>query len=73
MFIAAQLLPGLVFLGMILMPFLGRWKLGHRFNILFLFTLLAGIVGLTADSLYEDFNGKTEKSQHFMDDLAHGA
>ena len=34
---------GLLFL----MPFIGRWKQGHRFNLIFLYILLGGFVYLT--------------------------
>jgi ubiquinol-cytochrome c reductase cytochrome b subunit len=37
-----------------LMPLIGRWKAGHAFNVLFLFVLMAGVVGLTGLAMYED-------------------
>lgn len=52
--IGAHILPGLVMFVIFLMPFLGKWKLGHRFNIGFLFALIAGVVALTALALQED-------------------
>jgi ubiquinol-cytochrome c reductase cytochrome b subunit len=70
MFIAAQLIPGLVLAVLVLMPFIGRWQLGRRFNVLFVFAVLAGIVSLSAISFYEDYNGKTDKSLHHLQDLA---
>jgi len=70
MLLAAQVIPGLVLLVLAVMPLVGRWRLGHRFNVLFLFGVLAGIVSLTAVSYYEDYNGQTDKSQHFLRDLA---
>lgn len=69
MFIAAQLIPGLLLGIMVMMPFIGRWQLGRRFNIAFVVAVLAGIVGLTYISYNEDYNGDTEKSQHFLADL----
>ena len=36
------IIPGLVFLLLMLMPMLGRWRIGHWFN---LFVLLAGLAG----------------------------
>ncbi len=36
------------------MPFIGRWRLGHRFNLGFLWAMLAGIVLLTHLALDED-------------------
>lgn len=52
--LGAFVIPGLVFAVIALMPFIGRWKLGHRFNVLFLFTLLAGAGALTVAVLKED-------------------
>ena len=40
---------------MFLMPILGRWQLGHRFNVAFTFALLAGIGLLTAMATNEDY------------------
>jgi len=37
------------------MPILGRWQLGHRFNVAFTFALLAGIGLLTAMATNEDY------------------
>ncbi len=70
MFIAAQLIPGVLLAVLVLMPFIGRWQLGRRFNVLFVLAVLAGIISLSAISFYEDYNGKTEKSQHHLADLA---
>src|SRR5260221_7904462 len=53
-FFGAIIIPGLVMAFMFLMPILGRWKLGHRFNILFTLLLLAGIGWLTAAAYIED-------------------
>src|SRR5205085_1646352 len=45
--LGAVLIPAAV-LGLIaLMPFIGKWRLGHRFNVGFLFCLGAGVVWLT--------------------------
>lgn len=52
--IGALVIPGLIFLVLILMPFIGRWKLGHRFNILFTFVLLVGAGWLTWEAIDED-------------------
>jgi ubiquinol-cytochrome c reductase cytochrome b subunit len=53
-FVGAILVPGLVFGVLAVMPFLGHWRLGHRFNIAFLFILLLGAVGLTFRSIQGD-------------------
>ncbi len=45
--LGAMVIPGL-FMGLIFaMPFIGKWKLGHRFNILLLVSLLCGAGLLT--------------------------
>jgi ubiquinol-cytochrome c reductase cytochrome b subunit len=45
--IGAMILPTLILFLVFLMPFFGRWKLGHRFNLGFLGALLAGVALLT--------------------------
>jgi ubiquinol-cytochrome c reductase cytochrome b subunit len=55
----AIVIPGLVLGVMFLMPFLGRWKLGHRFNLCFLSSLLAGAGLLTWQALREDAHNPT--------------
>src|SRR5204863_9881175 len=37
-----------------LMPLIGRWKLGHRFNVAFIFGILIGIGVLTLLAVNED-------------------
>ena len=62
----AIIIPGFVFALMCAMPFVGNWKLGHRFNVCFLIVLMVGAAGLKGAALYEDFNGNTEKSQEHI-------
>src|SRR5437016_2565951 len=45
--IGAIIIPSLAMLVIFLMPFIGKWKLGHRFNVGFLFAILAGAGFLT--------------------------
>ena len=67
-------LMGIVFL----MPFIGRSKIGHYFNRLFLVTLLAGIGWLTWITIAEDNHNKShqaklafaERDAHRVVDLA---
>ena len=54
-FFGAIVVPGLVMGVMFLMPILGRWQLGHRFNIAFTLAILAGIGLLTAMAMNEDY------------------
>jgi ubiquinol-cytochrome c reductase cytochrome b subunit len=64
--VGAVLVPGLVLLSLFLMPFVGRWELGHRFNIVWTFALLFGAGALTAIAWYDDHNGQTPESQHYL-------
>lgn len=50
----AQIVPGLIMGIIALMPFIGHWKLGHRFNIALTVALLAGAGYLTTIALMED-------------------
>jgi ubiquinol-cytochrome c reductase cytochrome b subunit len=43
----AIVLPGLLLLVLAALPFFGKWKLGHRFNLGFLWAMLAGVALLT--------------------------
>jgi ubiquinol-cytochrome c reductase cytochrome b subunit len=54
--IGAVVIPGLVMLILFLMPIVGRWKLGHRFNIVFFLALMFGIAILTGRAVLEDRN-----------------
>ncbi|MGE3315047.1 MAG: cytochrome b N-terminal domain-containing protein [Planctomycetaceae bacterium] len=66
----AIVIPGAIFGFMFLMPFIGRWKLGHRFNIGYTFCLIAGAVALTVIAIQEDQNNPdyqhavTEAEEH---------
>jgi ubiquinol-cytochrome c reductase cytochrome b subunit len=50
----AFVIPGLVMLAIFLMPFIGRWRLGHVFNLVMLFGILAGAGLLTYAAIAED-------------------
>ena len=50
----AIILPSVVLLVVFAMPFLGKWRLGHRFNLGLLWCLLAGIGLLTWLALADD-------------------
>ena len=50
----AIIIPGAVMLFLFLMPFLGKWKLGHRFNLGFLIVMFIGIGALTFLATAED-------------------
>lgn len=50
----AMVIPGAIVGFMFLMPFIGRWNLGHRFNVLFIFAVLGGAGFLTFAAIKED-------------------
>lgn len=50
----AIIIPGVVVGFLFVMPFIGKWKLGHRFNIGFVCALLAGAMMLTYLAVNED-------------------
>ena len=54
-FLGAIVVPGVVMAMMFLMPIIGRWNLGHRFNSAFTLALLVGIGLLTGMALNEDY------------------
>jgi ubiquinol-cytochrome c reductase cytochrome b subunit len=54
-FLGAIVVPGLIMAVMFLMPILGSWRLGHRFNVAFTLGILAGAGLLTALALNEDY------------------
>ncbi|MDB6125872.1 MAG: menaquinol-cytochrome reductase [Pedosphaera sp.] len=55
----AIVIPSLAMGVIFLMPFIGKWKLGHRFNIGFLFAILIGAGFLTYLAMAEDKNNAT--------------
>ncbi|GAB1343044.1 cytochrome b N-terminal domain-containing protein [Gemmatimonas sp.] len=54
--IGAIVLPTLVMLVLVAIPILGRWKLGHRFNLGFIGALLFGAALLTWQAIAADRN-----------------
>jgi ubiquinol-cytochrome c reductase cytochrome b subunit len=54
--IGAIIIPGIVMAVLFAMPFIGKWKLGHRFNIGFISVILGGAALLTFQSFQEDQN-----------------
>ena len=62
----AIVVPGLVMLTLFLMPFVGRWELGHRFNVVWTFALLFGACVLTCLAWYDDHYSGTPESQHYL-------
>jgi ubiquinol-cytochrome c reductase cytochrome b subunit len=50
----AIVLPGVLLAMLAAMPFVGKWKLGHRFNIAFLGAMLGGVALLTWLAIRED-------------------
>ena len=54
-FFGAIVVPWLIMGVMFLMPIIGNWRLGHRFNVAFTLAILAGAGLLTALALNEDY------------------
>jgi ubiquinol-cytochrome c reductase cytochrome b subunit len=54
-FLGAIVVPGLIMGVMFLMPIIGNWRLGHRFNVAFTLAIIAGAGLLTALALDEDY------------------
>jgi ubiquinol-cytochrome c reductase cytochrome b subunit len=60
--IGAVIIPSLVMLVLALMPIVGRWQLGHRFNIVFFFAIGVGVIVLTSMAKIEDSRNQPYKS-----------
>jgi ubiquinol-cytochrome c reductase cytochrome b subunit len=58
--------PGLILLSLFLMPLVGRWNLGHRFNVVWTIALLVGAGVLTVMAWRHDHNGTTTESQRYL-------
>ncbi len=52
--LGAMVIPGILTAVVLAMPFIGRWRLGHRFNLGILFALIAGAGLLTYLALESD-------------------
>lgn len=50
----AIVIPGILLLILAVMPFIGNWKLGHRFNVAYLWAMLGGAALLTVLALKAD-------------------
>ncbi len=53
-FLGAIVIPGLIVALLFVMPLLGRWKVGHAFNLAAFVLLLAGAGYLTFEAMYQD-------------------
>jgi ubiquinol-cytochrome c reductase cytochrome b subunit len=56
--IGAMVIPGLIMLFLFLMPFIGRWKLGHGLNVAFIVAILVGVGVLTVIARVDDSKDK---------------
>ena len=52
--VGAFVIPGVIATIIVLMPIVGRWQLGHRFNVGFLACLLVGVMFMTYLAMSED-------------------
>jgi ubiquinol-cytochrome c reductase cytochrome b subunit len=60
--VGAIVLPGIVMLVLFLMPLVGRWRLGHLFNVGFLLILLGGAAALTSLAWWDDHRGRNAEN-----------
>lgn len=65
--LGAVVIPALVILALFLMPFIGRWKLGHRFNVAMLLILFCGIGYLTMTAFHEDYQARWTNPEQFAE------
>ncbi|MEX0676448.1 MAG: cytochrome b N-terminal domain-containing protein [Pirellulales bacterium] len=65
--LGAVVIPSLVMLGLVLMPIVGRWNLGHRSNVAMLLILLGGIGYLTMTALHEDHQARWTDPEQFAE------
>jgi len=65
--LGAVIIPGLIMGGLFLMPLIGRWKLGHRFNIAVLLILLCGVAYLTFAAYGEDYRANWTDHEQFAE------
>jgi ubiquinol-cytochrome c reductase cytochrome b subunit len=70
--LGAIVLPGVAMFVLFLMPLVGRWKWGHRWNVVFLLAMLVGIAGLTGAAVWEDQRARWTDGAQFSEiaDLA---
>ena len=61
--VVPSVLMGILFL----MPIVGRWKLGHRFNVIYLFLVLAGAGYLTWAAIHEDTLARGVSGEQFAE------
>jgi ubiquinol-cytochrome c reductase cytochrome b subunit len=64
--VGAIIVPGAVMLSLFLMPIIGRWELGHWFNIVWTCALLIAAGVLTTIAWRDDHNGETPHSQQYL-------
>ncbi len=74
--VGAIIIPGVVMGLLFAMPVLGKWRLGHRFNIGFLFVLIAGAGLLTYQALEEDkhkseYLASVKQAEHDAERIKH--
>lgn len=65
--LGAVVIPSLIMGGLFLMPLIGRWQLGHRFNIAVLFILLCGVGYLTVAAIGEDYQARWTDAEQFAE------
>ncbi len=65
--LGAVVIPSLILGGLFLMPIIGRWKLGHRFNIATMLILMCGVAYLTVEAIGEDYQAHWTDPEQFAE------
>jgi ubiquinol-cytochrome c reductase cytochrome b subunit len=63
--IGSQIVPGMVLGTVALMPFIAKWKFGHRFNVTFVGAVLVAIIGLMSLALFNDYATSPSINKHY--------
>jgi ubiquinol-cytochrome c reductase cytochrome b subunit len=69
----AIVIPAVLMGVLFLMPIVGHWRLGHVFNVLFLFCILIGVGLLTAQAWYDDNMARYAWKLPFWDEKTEAA
>jgi ubiquinol-cytochrome c reductase cytochrome b subunit len=62
----AFIVPALIILLLFLMPWIGRAKAGHVFNVGFLCLLFGGVAALTAQAIHEDYFARWNEKEDIL-------
>ena len=66
----AVVIPGALMTFLVLMPLIARYRAGHKLNLAFLWTVIAGATGLTGLALFEDWWSSAKSGVEFREAVA---